>query len=824
MVKSRARWRPRRVALWLCALVGVLVAGLVPAAGWAAPTESRAYTRNPQAAGLAMSVVAGYDGHYKLGEWFPVRVGLTNTGAAVEGQVEVDGGDQGGGSSATYAYAVSLPAPSRKTVTLYTYATGYQHDITVRLRRGGTVLLEQKATINPLNDAFLLGVVSDTPDLLNGLSGAMLGNTGRSTQATVAHLAAADVPTLGPALAALDALVVADTDTGKWTPEQRTALAGWVVAGGTLVVAGGVNAGAAAGLADLLPAQMDAGGFLGDLSALGAYAGGSAPEAGGALASSLRLRTDIPGAVTVVAGAAGPLLAQRPLGQGAVFALALDPAVAPLRTWDRATAFWQTVFAGHQTGMSVGAGRRTRNNYNSSRYNNNSYYLNNLSPFDIPALQLPGVATIGVFLLLYVLVVGPINWIFLRRSRRTEWAWLTIPVIIMLFAGLAYALGYGSKGNTLRLTTGTLVQTYPGAPVATVSSFAGLFSPQRQAYDLEWDGVTTLSEVNEQGSTGRAATLYTGRPSAVRDLQIDTWALRGFLAETSLPVVAPFSGRLQLSNGTVSGRITNSGNAPLRDVAVVLGNEAQLLGTLAPGAGADVQIATTGSGSGNLEHLMGQLLPGFQLQNYPPPNGAADRLRARKAALLVTGILANSDLAVTALGWTDTMPLAVRVPGQNPVRDDLVLVTTQLPLDTAQGRIMLGPALLPRTLVNANGQAQGGNSDPGNMELSANNVFQYRLPVGITVDQLGLDYDLKPQYGTATFQLEAYNWGKAGWEVAHDTDGKPIGDQRIFKGNLANPATYVNSDGVLRMRLLPGSGDSTYFEINRFDLSAEGHR
>ena len=59
-----------------------------------------------------MSVATGYDGHYKIGEWFPVRVGLTNTGAAVEGQIEVVGGDQGGGSSATYAYPVSLPAPS----------------------------------------------------------------------------------------------------------------------------------------------------------------------------------------------------------------------------------------------------------------------------------------------------------------------------------------------------------------------------------------------------------------------------------------------------------------------------------------------------------------------------------------------------------------------------------------------------------------------------------------------------------------------------------------------------------------------------------------
>ncbi|MDQ2806351.1 MAG: hypothetical protein M3Z04_05455 [Chloroflexota bacterium] len=815
------RW-PRRGAWWLLALILLLGAGLVPASR-AAHAEAHVYSPVPQTAGLAMSVEAGYDGHYKIGEWFPVRVGLTNTGAAVDGEVQVDAGNQSGNSVATYAYPVSLPAPSRKTITLYTYGGGYQHDITVRLLRGGTVLLEQKANINPLNDAFLLGVVSDTPDLLNSLSGTRLGSTNGGTTTTVAHLAPADVPTLAPALAALDALVVADTDTGKWTPEQRAAVAGWAVAGGTLVVAGGANAGAAAGLADLLPAQMAASQTLGDLSALGAYTGGTAPAADGALASRLQLRTDLPGAVVAVAGPDGPLLAQRPLGQGAVFALALDPALPPLRTWDRATPFWQTVFAGHQTGMSLGAMRRTNNNYNSAPYYTSSLYGNNLSPFDIPALQLPSVATIGVFLLLYVVVVGPFNWFILRRRQRPDWAWLTIPAIILLFAGLAYALGYGSKGSALRLTTGTVVQTYPGAPVATVSSFAGLFSPNRQAYDLEWDAAATLSEINEQGNANRAARLYTGRPSAVRDVQIDTWALRGFLAETSLPIPAPFSGRLQLGTGTVSGRITNTGNAPLRDVAVVLGDEARLLGTLAPGAGADVQI-TVSSGSNNIERLLGQLLPGFQSYSYPPPNGAADRLRARKAALLTTGLVAGSDLAVTVLGWADSQPLAVRVPGQNPVRDDLVLVTTRLPLDTGQGRVVLGPGLLPRTLVNAGGQAQGGTPDFSDMELSPDTVFQYRLPAGITVDQLGLDYDLLPQSGTGTFRLEAYNWDKAAWEAAQDSDGKPIGDHATFKGNLTAPATYVGKEGLLRLRLLPAGGGSAYIHFNRFDLSVEGHR
>src|SRR5690242_16214593 len=90
------------------AALGLLIAlTALPAAVRAAPPA--------QPAGLTMTVRAGYDGHYKLGEWFPVQVTLSNTGQSLDGEVRVGAiGENNDEQIASYIRPVSLPSPSRK--------------------------------------------------------------------------------------------------------------------------------------------------------------------------------------------------------------------------------------------------------------------------------------------------------------------------------------------------------------------------------------------------------------------------------------------------------------------------------------------------------------------------------------------------------------------------------------------------------------------------------------------------------------------------------------------------------------------------------------
>ena len=197
-------------------------------------------------------------------------------------------------------------------------------------------------------------------------------------------------------------------------------------------------------------------------------------------------------------------------------------------------------------------------------YIGSSYYLGQLSPFDIPGIELPGVAVVGGFLFLYVLVIGPINWLVLRRLRRPDLAWVTIPALIIVFAGLAYLMSYQSKGSQLRLATSTVVRSYGGAPVATVDSYIGIFSPGRQEYTLDFNDDAQITEVGSSvlggpSGGGSKALVYQGKPSSIRGLNIDTWTLRGFEAEMTVPYQPVYTAQLQLRQGTITGQITNQG-------------------------------------------------------------------------------------------------------------------------------------------------------------------------------------------------------------------------------------------------------------------------
>ena len=48
--------------------------------------------------------------------------------------------------------------------------------------------------------------------------------------------------------------------------------------------------------------------------------------------------------------------------------------------------------------------------------------------------SLPDVLPIIGFLLIYIALMGPLNYVILNRLNRREWAWVTIPLLIAVFS------------------------------------------------------------------------------------------------------------------------------------------------------------------------------------------------------------------------------------------------------------------------------------------------------------------------------------------------------------------------------------------------------
>ena len=275
---------------------------------------------------------------------------------------------------------------------------------------------------------------------------------------------------------------------------------------------------------------------------------------------------------------------ERAIGGGAMDLMAFDLAGLPFNGWPGTQPFWQKLIGpsgSYPENMPFDMSPRQ------FRSNNLFYPLSN-----IPSLDLPSIKGLSILLVIYVLIVGPLNYLFLRWRRRLHLAWITIPIITLLFAGASFGIGYAMRGNDLILNKIALIETEPGGD-ASVTSYMGLFSPRMQSYEVTVQGQSLISPMsgydpnpwgNTGTTTGSRMIFVQGQPSIVKGLTVNQWAMQSFMSEGIWENFGSFSGDLRIENETLVGTVRNESQYPLTDVVLMMQSRFVRLGDMAPGA------------------------------------------------------------------------------------------------------------------------------------------------------------------------------------------------------------------------------------------------
>ena len=519
---------------------------------------------------LSLSAQAGYDGLYEELTAVPVVVAVTNDGPPVEGELQVV--TPTGGDELIFTAPISLPTGANKRLPLVVYLPPFAERVAVRLVVNG----ETAATTNSNrlrnagDDTLLYGVV--TPDM-GGL--AFLETIpGRRAEAAVAFLTLDDLPEVSSAWNVLDVLVLDDTDTSRLTAGQQSAMRAWVESGGQLVVSGGPGGPrTAAGVADLLPVAVDGVTSMPDLPALSDYAGLPFDDAGAYVITTSRLNA---GGETLIDQTGTPLLAQRDLGRGRVVFLALDPKLTPLAGWAGGAALWGAIAAGAPVLPPWAGG--IRDGYSAMQ-----------SVAAIPGLRLPSTGQLLFFLIVYTLIIGPINYLILRRLKRLELAWVTIPALILLFSAATFLTGFRTRGDDVTLNEMTIAFGSAEAERLAAQTVLGLYSPRRGQHDvaLPYDSSVFPFQAEFGGLLGASNLAAIERAAGVtlRGVRTDTGELAGFIVE-SHPPRPPIAATATLvdEGRAVEVTIRNGATETLEDAVLIHGAAQTALGDLAPGA------------------------------------------------------------------------------------------------------------------------------------------------------------------------------------------------------------------------------------------------
>ncbi|MGE3268629.1 MAG: hypothetical protein AB7P40_07780 [Chloroflexota bacterium] len=738
---------------------------------------------------------AGFDGLAKAGRWLTVRAVVANAGPLLDGELRLS--MRTGGEVAVYTQPIQVAQRARKLATFQVPGSIGQPDLRLTLRANDVDLVSRDVPLRILGPTeFLVGVLADDKLVPTGLAAVRRGGN----PVAVAHLTGVDLPTDPIPFQAMDALVIRQAATDRLTPTQRAALRTWVEQGGQLVVAGGPGwRRSVDGLDELLPVFGLWTRPVKHLRGFVRYAG-SAPPDGDVLVT---IGSPIAGARVLLSQESIPLLVERWLGLGRVTFIGIDPALEPFRSWPAAESLWQRILVGGRPGMPI---------------------LDDSQAGTVPLraalgemldLGLPPAGWIIGFLLGYVVIAGPGQYVLLRRLDRREWAWIGFPAVAVLAAGLLLGSAWWLRGPDVRLASVSVVRVAEDTQTAPLDTYLGLVAPTRGTFDLTFpDGPILRPIGNANGGT--SLVFATGQDATLLpELRLEGRSVQTLQSRSMGPALMPVQADLKTTNGRLEGTVRNVGPSILEDVMVIAAGEGVSLGDLAPGDTKSVSISLP------TNRAAGAWQNGTPPWTVPGTSPGVDRQRALISQIVEPwrGRTGDSHGGATLFAWTSaTLPRIIlheeQVPGQSRQ-----LIAQALPVNYGREDVAIPPGLLPREVLDGTVLDRSGT---GQFVTRSPLVFQFDLPPGLEfarIDRLSVHLALPPYAGPSGVagngrvpRLSLYRWADRTW-VDVPLTGTGV-------ANMPFGVSFVDG-GAIRLRLEPQGNEQ---QVDQVDLSLEGVR
>ena len=318
------------------------------------------------------------------------------------------------------------------------------------------------------------------------------------------------VPTRWVGLDSVDLVILHDFPHSSLAPEQLDALRDYAASGGTILILGGANWQrlAQSPLRELWPLQPESSQtasqaqtaqivrtYIKKVKESGDRLGGAPVVLASGQLSPL---------AQPLSGKLPPSLASwRSFGAGRVLWLAFDPTRPPFVGWSGQNLLWADIFKGRSQATRLqdvdpqlatfasGVNYQQPNYYAGMDANtggNSASALASRLRLEMvrsPQLKTPPSSSIAWFLALYVFFLVPVNYVILRSMDKREWAWLTVPLIVIIFSVLSFVAALRIKGTEVRQRQVNMVFGSNGSSRARADTLLWLFSPRKTSYAID---------------------------------------------------------------------------------------------------------------------------------------------------------------------------------------------------------------------------------------------------------------------------------------------------------------------------------------------------
>ena len=517
---------------------------------------------------------AAFGGVAREGMWTAVRIEINNPDAETRFQLRING------DGADAVRDVVVPAGSKH---------GYWMPVRAKYVMKFTVTKNGSEFGKPVDIRLL--PASGGERLFLNIADAPLGLPEHELWKSVLA-GAGELPDFSDAYGMFDAVLVRFPNS-VMTPEAAEAIRRWTLDGGVLAVCAGISAAEAwdSRLGSLLPVEIVGTKEVTSLEEIGTGIGGLQASFPVANATANR------GTDRAPFGASGTA------GLGHVLFLGFDPLMRPVADWGGLARFWKVQLPLRPKPFAdtdpPDGGEQARRSWSSTARSEGRASLERFKSAEGERIRRAGqlalagkTVALGWFfalLVVYLIVIGPVDYFVLKALRRQAWTWVTLPVAIVAFCAAEWGMSARTRARDSHIVAVGTIDVFPDAirenaiylVVAPLSGDQEISTGTTEA--RLWPALRPEREHSRRGEPEPVLPeiAWGTRPTA-RLLPVHGWDPYAIAATSDLPP-GSFSVRRE------GGRLVVQAPAILRRCRLEAGADSRDLGDLIPGVTVPLQ-------------------------------------------------------------------------------------------------------------------------------------------------------------------------------------------------------------------------------------------
>ena len=592
MFRKRRYARPLRV--WI-AVVILLLGGLAFCAlsmeAWAGSMaqNKEGETVSHSLGRVEIDVEYGYGNRVKGGRYIPVYITIANgQDRPAEGVLKIKSMESDG-DIYHYDYDVTLKSGEKRKGRYYIPIGTDADRLFVELEdKAGAILAEQQVSLNVSQDVpeLFVGILSDNPEDLEYLDGVGIHYSTLRTRSFM--LDPKEFPDEAVGLNLLDVIVVNNFKLRELSEQQTSAVMDWVHSGGVLILGTGKRVGDTLGR--FAPELLDDSYGSAVMRRLDLGEGFSLDRPEDGMFEIACVDISLHGGNIILSSGGFALLTAASKEQGLIGVAGFD--LSDIQRFCQEHPSYVDHFFTSLLG-------ETRIN----RLANVVYSGNSDQFWSVQSLintgnveKLPNLLAYAAVVILYLLIMGPGMYIFLKNRSLQIFYRQGVAVLAVVFAVIIYLMGMFTRFRSTFYTYAAIQDVT--ADYVTDTTYLNIRNPYNRPYQVELDpsySVLPITRRSISASVGEAK--FTGKESY--QIAIERGEERLTIRGQDIPAFSPryfklerkqentdnigIAGNVDYFEGSISGEVTNHFPFPLENATLMLYGNMVLLGRLEPG-------------------------------------------------------------------------------------------------------------------------------------------------------------------------------------------------------------------------------------------------